>query len=66
MVAPPPLAQFKCPAYKVDLSAAAFGQCVCGKPKAAHSAASLRHKGQTAPKQGEDLAAAPDTPEVNF
>jgi hypothetical protein len=39
----------QCGAYKVDTSAAAFGQCVCGRLKAEHSPEALRHHKQTAP-----------------
>ena len=39
----------RCAVYKVDTSAAVFGQCVCGKPKSDHSEAALKHKKQTAP-----------------
>jgi hypothetical protein len=39
----------RCAAYKVDTSAAAFGQCVCGRLKAEHSPEALWHHKQTAP-----------------
>jgi hypothetical protein len=44
---PPAAADGECTQYQIDMTASAFGQCKCGKPKSEHSDAALKGGNRT-------------------
>ena len=48
---PPSAPVLLCELYKLDVTAARFGDCVCGQPKAAHSSSALASVSAAAPKK---------------